>query len=47
MIGDKKPENAQAITETMNNAGFDAVAMEMDLMWKVVHEFSDQEYLAY
>ncbi len=31
VIGDKKPENAQAITEIMNNAGFDAVAMEMDL----------------
>lgn len=31
MIGDKKPENAQAIAEIMNNAGFDAVAMEMDL----------------
>lgn len=31
VIGDKKPENAQAITDIMNNAGFDAVAMEMDL----------------
>ena len=31
VIGDKKPENAQAIAEIMNNAGFDAVAMEMDL----------------
>lgn len=31
MIGDKKPENAQAIAEIMNNAGFDAAAMEMDL----------------
>lgn len=31
VIGDKKPENAQAITEIMNNAGFDAVAVEMDL----------------
>ena len=31
VIGDKKPENAQAITEIMNNAGFDTVAMEMDL----------------
>ena len=31
VIGDKKPENAQAIVEIMNNAGFDAVAMEMDL----------------
>ena len=31
VIGDKRPENAQAITEIMNNAGFDAVAMEMDL----------------
>lgn len=31
VIGDKRPENAQAITEIMNNAGFDAVAVEMDL----------------
>ena len=31
VVGDKKPENARAITEIMNNAGFDAVAMEMDL----------------
>ena len=31
VIGDKKPENAHAIAEIMNNAGFDAVAMEMDL----------------
>lgn len=31
MIGDKKPENAQMVAETMNNAGFDAVPVEMDL----------------
>ncbi|MDE6435031.1 MAG: SDR family oxidoreductase [Lachnospiraceae bacterium] len=31
VIGDKKTENAQAIAEIMNNAGFDAEAMEMDL----------------
>lgn len=31
VIGDKKPENAQAVAEIMNNAGFDAVSMEMDL----------------
>lgn len=31
VIGDKKPENAQAIAEIMNNAGFDTIAMEMDL----------------
>ena len=31
VIGDKKPENARAIAEIMNNAGFDAEAMEMDL----------------
>ena len=31
VIGDKKPENAQTIAEIMNNAGFDAEAMEMDL----------------
>lgn len=31
VIGDKKPENAQAIAKTMNNAGFDVVPVEMDL----------------
>lgn len=31
VIGDKKPENAQTIAEIMNNAGFEAVAVEMDL----------------
>lgn len=31
VIGDKKLENAQAIAGIMNNAGFDVVAMEMDL----------------
>lgn len=31
VIGDKKPENAQTIAEIMNNAGFDTVAVEMDL----------------
>lgn len=31
VIGDKKPENAQVIAGIMNNAGFDAAAMEMDL----------------
>lgn len=31
VIGDKKPENAQAIAKTMNNAGFDVVPLEMDL----------------
>lgn len=31
VIGDKKPENAQTIARTMNDAGFDAVPMEMDL----------------
>lgn len=31
VIGDKKLENAQAIAEIMNNAGFDTIAMEMDL----------------
>ncbi len=34
VIGDKKPENAQAIAEIMNNAGFDAEAMEMDLSFR-------------
>ena len=31
IVGDKKPENAQAIAETMNSAGFDVVPVEMDL----------------
>ena len=31
VIGDKKMENAQAITKLMNEAGFDAVCMQMDL----------------
>ena len=31
VIGDKKPENAQAIAKIMNDAGFGVEAMEMDL----------------
>lgn len=31
VIGDKKPENAQSIAKIMNDAGFDAVPVEMDL----------------
>ena len=31
VIGDKKPENAHTISRTMNEAGFDTVAVEMDL----------------
>lgn len=31
VIGDKKPENAQIISRTMNDAGFDSVPVEMDL----------------
>lgn len=31
VIGDKKPENARLIEKTMTDAGFDAIAMEMDL----------------
>lgn len=31
IVGDKKPQNAQAIARIMNEAGFDAVPMEMDL----------------
>ena len=30
-VGDKKPENAQAVAKTMNDAGFDVVPVEMDL----------------
>ena len=31
VIGDKRMENARAVSDVMNGAGFDAVAMEMDL----------------
>ena len=31
VIGDKRRENAEAIAQTMNEAGFDAVPVEMDL----------------
>lgn len=31
VIGDKNKANAEAIVETMNKAGFDTVAVEMDL----------------
>lgn len=31
IVGDKKPENAQAIAKIMNQAGYDVVPMEMDL----------------
>ncbi|HIW57381.1 MAG TPA: SDR family oxidoreductase [Firmicutes bacterium] len=31
VIGDKKPENAEAVSKIMNDAGFNAVAVEMDL----------------
>lgn len=31
VMGDKNIQNAKAIAETMNNAGFDVAAMEMDL----------------
>ncbi|WP_308774026.1 SDR family oxidoreductase [uncultured Bilophila sp.] len=31
VLGDKKPENARAIAETMINAGFDVVPMEIDI----------------
>ena len=31
VVGDKKPENAQAVAKIMNDAGYDAEALEMDL----------------
>lgn len=31
VVGDKNPGNAQAVAKTMNDAGFDVEAMEMDL----------------
>ena len=30
-VGDKNLKNAQAIAQTMTNAGFDAVALEVDI----------------
>lgn len=30
-VGDRRLENARAVAETMNNAGFDVTALEMDL----------------
>ena len=35
VVGDKKPENAQAIAKIMNDAGFDVVPVEMDLSSRV------------
>lgn len=32
IVGDKKIENAQAVADTMNNAGYDVMPMEMDLL---------------
>lgn len=34
VVGDKKPENAEDIARIMNNAGFDAIPVEMDLSSK-------------
>ncbi len=31
VIGDKKPKNAQVIAKIMNDAGFDVIAVEMDI----------------
>ncbi len=31
IVGDKDSDNAEAVTDILNNAGFDAVPMEMDL----------------
>lgn len=31
VIGDKKPENADSVAKILNEAGFDAVSLEMDL----------------
>ena len=35
VVGDKKPENAQAIAKIMNDAGLDVVPVEMDLSSRV------------
>lgn len=35
IVGDKKPENAQAIAKIMNEAGFDVIPLEMDLSSRV------------
>lgn len=31
IVGDRKPENAQAVAKIMNEAGFDVIPLEMDL----------------
>ena len=31
VVGDKRMENAQAVADTMNRAGFDVLPVEMDL----------------
>ena len=31
VVGDKRMENAQAVDDTMNRAGFDVLPVEMDL----------------
>lgn len=35
IVGDKKPENAQAIAKILNEAGFEAIPLEMDLSSRV------------
>lgn len=35
VVGDKKLENVQAIVQIMNDAGFDAVPVEMDLSSRI------------
>lgn len=53
VIGDKRMEHAQQIADTMNKAGFDTMAMEMDLasrdsilaLLKKAQTFGDIKYL--
>ena len=35
VVGDKRMENAQAVADTMNRAGFDVLPVEMDLSSRV------------
>ncbi len=47
IVGDKRLENAQAVAKTLNEAGFDALAFEMDLASRDSIQHLIQESLKY
>ncbi|MDE5757130.1 MAG: SDR family oxidoreductase [Allobaculum sp.] len=47
IVGDKRLENAQAVAKTLNEAGFDALAFEMDLASRKSIQHLIQEALKY